>query len=376
VGAGLGRELRTENKTSWFFQLFSTKSSTLFRSSLFGFTLVELLVVIAIIGVLIALLLPAVQAAREAARRMQCKNHLKQMGLGIHNFHDTNTALPPSIVATYCMSVFPMIYPYIEKTSLYETILTKSDNTGRLGVYNCITGDIWWHPSENRITEDDRKAFGSVETFICPSRSRTLPAITPDTTPTSNELSRRMGPLTDYAFVSMYKDGAWWDFTNAGSSTGLDSNHGPFRKGCFTGTEPTIQNFSLRDTMTWWSDGSSNQLLFGEKHFSLTNFVGRWNTSDVSGNTSDTSYLMLYPLAGVMGLTRVVHDSRHGSLGIWRMADDTTSLEPFLWFGETHPGVCNFLIGDGSVHSIGVTTSGEILAKLADVRDGEPASLP
>src|SRR5262245_17931131 len=91
-------------------------------SSRRAFTLVELLVVIAIIGVLVALLLPAVQSAREAARRMKCQNHLKQMGLGLHNYHDVFGGLPPGGMATVStasandgMGFHVFLLPYVEQ---------------------------------------------------------------------------------------------------------------------------------------------------------------------------------------------------------------------------------------------------------------------
>jgi prepilin-type N-terminal cleavage/methylation domain-containing protein len=86
------------------------------RSS--GFTLVELLVVIAIIGILIALLLPAVQAAREAARRTACQNNLKQLGLALHNYHDTVRLFPPSSAGGHNWA--PFLLPYVEQENLYQ----------------------------------------------------------------------------------------------------------------------------------------------------------------------------------------------------------------------------------------------------------------
>lgn len=93
-----------------------------------GFTLVELLVVIAIIGVLIALLLPAVQAAREAARRMSCQNNLKQIGLAIHNYHSSYNKFPasmyinPAVTSNASWSVQGRILPYVEQNNFYDQI--------------------------------------------------------------------------------------------------------------------------------------------------------------------------------------------------------------------------------------------------------------
>ena len=85
-----------------------------------GFTLIELLVVIAIIAVLVALLLPAVQQARESSRRAQCKNNLKQIGLALHNYHDAFLRFPPASVTS--ISTQARILPYLEQTALYNSI--------------------------------------------------------------------------------------------------------------------------------------------------------------------------------------------------------------------------------------------------------------
>jgi prepilin-type N-terminal cleavage/methylation domain-containing protein len=115
-----------------------------------AFTLVELLVVIAIVGILVALLMPAVQAAREASRRSQCQNNLKQIGLGIHNFHDAKKKLPssgrPSAASTVRIGSLVFLLPYIERSDLwdlYDQNVNWSDpknvpvTSKRIAIYEC-----------------------------------------------------------------------------------------------------------------------------------------------------------------------------------------------------------------------------------------------
>ncbi len=120
-----------------------------------GFTLVELLVVIAIIGVLVALLLPAVQAAREAARRSQCTNNLKQLALGVHNYHDTYKALPylRMTVGPAHPSGFVGLLPFIEQQPLYDLAVAATPPFGtgwnptgqneRINAFRCPSDPIW-----------------------------------------------------------------------------------------------------------------------------------------------------------------------------------------------------------------------------------------
>ena len=161
-----------------------------------GFTLVELLVVIAIIGILIGLLLPAVQAAREAARRMQCTNNLKNLGLGMQNYHDTNKCFPPGCTffsaknsanplapsglgcegggAYHGMMGWPaFILPYVEGSGLFATI----DFTKRAYTNYCVHTSGWGHNTGNPTCGDEvNKEAGSnaPDVFVCPTTANTI----------------------------------------------------------------------------------------------------------------------------------------------------------------------------------------------------------
>jgi hypothetical protein len=356
--------------------------------------LVELLVVIAIIGVLIALLLPAVQAAREAARRTQCNNHLKQLGLGVHNFHDTLSGLPPSVLCEYRMSLFVFIFPYIEQQALYDVLVTTEDYAHNNTFSKGLTVNAWYGKTivggaSPKISDDQRKAFGSVPLYYCPSRRRPPAYLDDPTTPDrstefpgagSTNAQYHAGPQIDYAFMTTASnptdEDGWARFANNDDATSVVPARGPFRKSInnhVSDTNPATE-WSPRDNFAWLQDGMSNQLMLGEKHFNFFDVGAAWMGS-CGFVGDDCSYLE----AGSDGISVT---------SIARTFDPNWAIarfnEPTYYghasvahrFGSAHPGICNFLIGDGSVRGIAVTTPHSILYALGCVNDGESVSLP
>ena len=166
------------------------RSSLTYRARA-GFTLVELLVVIAIIGILVALLLPAVQAAREAARRSECQNNLKQIGLGFHMFHDTNKFLPNNGTNTtdcrdWCWGF--QILPNIEQGNIYTPIVNafRNDPTN---IAMPVTG-TWILPAVGQPVGTNTVG---VKTYMCPSRKRA-----PTYSSAGANSPGWVGPFTDY----------------------------------------------------------------------------------------------------------------------------------------------------------------------------------
>ena len=366
-----------------------------------AFTLVELLVVIAIIGMLIALLLPAVQAAREAARRMQCTNKLKQIGLAIHTFHDSMQGLPPSTVGYKMATTSPthhprasfwvLILPYMEQMAYYDTVKTKTND-----FEDVMNNPNFWNP----LTQPEKDMLSSWGHFQCPSRRGKSSLAMNQTENHANNQGGMYGPQGDFAFVQGRNAANWagWMGNYNYDEQNVDDvarHRGPFRAARWQGS--TARTWTPRDNMGHWSDGASNQIVVGEKHVH-TQVLGQCGNPDQAlGRFGVTDCSML--VTGDWN-TPAATRSFHGYFA--RSADHGTVPGPYggednaeqPHWGSAHSSVVNFLIGDGAVRSISVTVpagplyvsdgefdkgtapSQSIIARLGHVSDGDSVSIP
>jgi hypothetical protein len=353
--------------------------------------------VIAIIGILIALLLPAVQAAREAARRMSCTNNLKQMGLGIHNFHDATAGIPPLHVGTASnASFFGLLYPYIEQEALYEII--KSNSRAAVGIavatksFATSLDNAWWNGTagtgNGNLTEGDRNAFGSVSIYKCPTRRSGNGVLI--FTATINPNWFGSGPRGDYTAVvaAENESGTFNDPVENMVQLGSNSNSaGPFRVPSFATSDANrFNSWSPILTFDNVSDGLSNQLLIGEKHIPSSK-IGSCEADmmDVllgkKKHGWDCSYLTLGSMPVFANLTYVRYSNYPAKVTYIAKSSDEGANYNFYEvqvpsYGGNHAGLANFLVGDGSVHSISATLNINILHYLSSINDGNPASIP
>ena len=317
-----------------------------------GFTLVELLVVIAIIGVLIALLLPAVQAAREAARRTQCANNLKQYGLGIHNYHDTFKVIPPSGQNWAAPNVGwqVRILPFTEQISLYEQINWKFNFVPQWPIPkpNNVNSLAWTHQVPYSQCPDD-----TYESILWDRAQASYDGNLGSQRTPSADGNCNTWLTQDVNYE--YQHGRW-DHGNA-----LESYHisGPFGRLLFnTGTFGTIR------------DGTANTFFVGEILGECSSERdGWWYYNSMSNAQSSTSV----PLNT---FTTCVDSQQEAQRRRYFMPQCfTKSNWNFSWgFRSYHPAGANFLMGDGSVQFLNTEINYNIYQAYGGKADGLPTS--
>ena len=367
------------------------------KGNFLAFTLVELLVVIAIIGVLIALLLPAIQAAREAARRSQCLNNLKQVGLAVHNFHDTTGGVVPLCITRNRASGFVLLFPFLEQQAMYEIIRNRRNNLDYI-----FNGDFWRLTNNaNQMLEEEMDGFFRVPCYRCPTRRAPggRDGFQNSTSPLVHG-GCGSGPRGDYAFVVYCNPTrqpgrggtgepavvAWQQcfdvpsYSSEGATTAADRIERVEHclSACRAAAKENVGNWATwfaRDTFARWSDGTSNVIVIGEKHIHFDNFQkcdGTDSDNVANGYQQDCAYS--HPPTNTWG---EAWPGRNAYSGMSRGGSDrAASSQNSAGFGSWHPGVTNFLLGDGSVRSFRNTMRpgsdadyGPFLM-LADVADG------
>lgn len=300
-----------------------------------AFTLIELLVVIAIIAILIGLLLPAVQKVREAANRMSCTNNLKQLGLALHNFHDTNQVFPaarwtaagPGNPAGKYVGWRALTLPYIEQENLKK-------------LYNF--NEDWWHTSNHPA------AIYQVKSFQCPSTGqrqevRSVPALPP------RPMVSFSGPLgpNDYEAIM-----------------GVNSIIDPTRYTTLSITRSAMfQNSTTR--ITDISDGTGSTILVVE--CAARPLIYRGRQPIAQQNEQGGGWIDSQGSFSLDGSNQDGSQQGQGPTKTPQAMNATNENEPYSF----HSGGCNFVFGDGHVQFIREGVDLRVFAALCTRAGGE-----
>lgn len=305
------------------------------KTSRRAFTLVELLVVIAIIGILIALLLPAVQAAREAARRSQCKNNLKQLGLGLHNHHDTHGFLPPSETHTEEF-LRADNDDWGNSTGTWQTLILPFIEQGP--AFNKIDFTQRWDYSGNGY-ENKKTIQQPYESYLCPS----------------NPLQDKVSGNGFDSHITHYF--AVWGGDNPPGGRARQ------RWDCVTCSDRYdrriwrgAMTYNSKNTLAQLTDGTSNVIIVAEvRGFRPASPSQMQNPVDGRGMRWEISTGTDLPINGV-------HDFGCGNCR-WENG------------ASFHPGGINVLMGDASVQFVRAQIDATVYRRLGAMGDGVPVSI-
>lgn len=329
-----------------------------------GFTLVELLVVIAIIGVLIALLLPAVQAAREAARRTECKNKLRQLGIAVQNYHNVKNELPPNRIGDGYATWIYLMLPYIESANISN-------------LYDERTSYVALAPDEVREV--------SIPTFFCPSQSHNQIVVE---LPSDKLPDLHTGSISDYQCFTGSTCVQIVTRAGAASPTAV-LNPGGWDSGNMHGADGSFiqphrdqdlredNSSSIGGLLSWKSRTSLKNITDGTSNTFMLCEVTKWtseaqHTFDGDHNRGQICGIQARFATDNERLPGTTPAGSHPLAGFFE-GRDLPQFEPGVWecgAGSAHPGVLHVAMVDASVQTVSIDIDPNVIDRAIS-RNGE-----